>query len=144
APVDDELGLTAARRAVSVEGTLPDLSDAVIVQLDRTATIAEGRVPWGLLPLLPPDRTGIRAASTASVSDLAGTGAGPIIVSGRSLHHLPGATRLIEELSESRDVVVLEMGTPSEWRPRKASAFVTTHGASRANSRAAAELLGVL
>ncbi|HEY1489011.1 MAG TPA: glycoside hydrolase family 3 protein [Micromonosporaceae bacterium] len=138
-PIDSDIGLIAARRAITIAGTLPDLSGALIVQLDATATIAEGRVPWGLAPLLP---TVVRAVSTIAPSEL--PDAGPIVISGRSLHRLPGATTLIDTLGESHDVVVVEMGTPSPERPSKARAIVTTHGASRANSIAAAEALGIL
>ncbi|MEV1142656.1 hypothetical protein [Micromonospora sp. NPDC049799] len=36
-----------------------------------------------------------------------------------------------------------EMGWPARWRPTGVRAFVTTYGASHANGRAAAEVLGL-
>jgi beta-N-acetylhexosaminidase len=142
-----ELGLRAARRAVSVDGTLPDLSNALVVQLESTSTIAEGRVPWGILPHLDAEHgtTSIRvAALSASPSTLVEAAAGrPIVISGRNLHRLRGAAALVETLADTATVVVVEMGWPSTWRPARACAFVTTWGASRANGRAAAEALGI-
>jgi beta-N-acetylhexosaminidase len=35
------------------------------------------------------------------------------------------------------------MGWPSTWRPAGTDAFVTTHGASQANSTALAQALGL-
>ncbi len=140
------IGLVAARRAVVVEGTLPDLSGAFIVQVEATTTIAEGRVAWGLVPHVAAGRI---VAVTPNASPLAAAitdeAAGRrIILVGRNLHRLSGAPELIAALAASTDVVVLEMGWPATWRPRDARAFVTTHGASRANSLAAAEALGVI
>lgn len=142
-PATPELGLAAAKRAVKVEGTLTDLSAALVVQLETSTTIAEGRVPWGLSPHMTTNATKL-VASTANADEvLALAGSNPIIVTGRNLHRLTGAPALINALAAAHDVVVLEMGWPSPWRPENAKAFVTTYGASNANGRAAAETLGV-
>jgi beta-N-acetylhexosaminidase len=142
---ESTLGLSAARRAVHVEGTLPDLDDALVVQLESTYTIAQGRVPWGVLPHLSPARAPLRvAADSADPVELRALAAGrPVVVVGRHLHRLPGAAALIEALAGSGCVVAVEMGWPSTWRPVGVTAFVTTYGSSRASGRAAAEALGL-
>lgn len=145
--VDSEFGLAAARRAVTIEGTLPPLGDALVVQLESASNIAEGPVPWGMYPHVT--RAGaaapIRAAAEAtSVAELRTSAAGrPIVLVGRNLHRLRGAAALIETLATTERVVAVEMGWPSSWRPAGAVAFVTTYGASRANGRAVAEALGL-
>jgi beta-N-acetylhexosaminidase len=135
------LGLVAARRAVAIEGILPDLSQALIVHLEAATTMAEGRVPMGVLPHVRPGiRTTTVVASAANPAELsAAAGQHPIVIAGRNLHRLSGATTLIESMIESHVVVVLEMGWPSAWRPK--CTFVMTRGASLANSIAAAEAL---
>jgi len=142
-----DLGVSAARRAVAVEGSLPDLTNALVVQLEATTTIAQGRVPWGVVPHIGSDlgAASVRvAASEADATEIIATAAGrPIVITGRNLHRLTGAASLIESIAGSCDVVIVEMGWPTAWRPRGVRGFITTHGASRANGRAAAEALGI-
>ena len=59
----------------------------------------------------------------------------------RRLHSLPGGPALAEALAAAHPVGVVEMGWPSSWRPAGVRAFLTTHGASAANARAAAEVV---
>jgi len=140
-----QLGLAAARRAVAVEGTLPDLQgNAFVLQVASGHSIAEGVVPWGLgphahgvelLPVVPEE---------ASVQSLLARAAGrPIVVVGRHLHRREATRHLVETLAGAHPVVVVEMGWPATWRPIGAAAFLRTYGASRANGRAAAEALGL-
>ena len=144
-PVPDEgLGLAAARRAVRVEGSLADLAGPLVVQLVSGHSIAEGRVPWGLAPHLDgTEQVEVVAAeaSPEAITDRAGSR--PIVVVGRHTHRFPASRELIEQLAAGHPVGVVEMGWPSRWRPAHAKAFVTTHGASLANGRAAAEALGI-
>ena len=80
----------------------------------------------------------------ASATELIGRADGrPIVVVGRHLHRSPAGRALVEELAAAHPVVVVEMGWPSSWRPAGARAFVITHGASLANGRAAAQVLGL-
>jgi beta-N-acetylhexosaminidase len=139
------LGLAAARRAIAIEGEVPPLSGALVVQLESPSTIAEGRVPWGVYPHVAAAAGPMRVAATAtSAADLRAVAAGrPIVIAGRNLHRLAGAAELVEALAATDRVVVVEMGWPSTWRPAGAVAFLTTYGASRANGRAAAEALGL-
>jgi beta-N-acetylhexosaminidase len=138
-----ELGLATARRAVRVDGQVPDLGAALIVQLESHATIAEGRTPWGLFPHLPAGHPAMRvvAADTCAADVLSRAGAAPVVITGRNLHRLAGAAPLVEAVAGTHDVVAVEMGWPGSWRPAGVRAFVTTYGAARANARAAAEAL---
>jgi beta-N-acetylhexosaminidase len=145
---DTAVGYTAARRAVRVEGSLAEITDPLVVQLGSSHSIAEGRVPWGLGPHLngtevvavTPAVTSVEA-SVESLVELAGSR--PIVVAGRRVHRSEAARTLVEALAARRAVAVVEMGWPSEWRPRGVRAFITTYGASHANGRAAAETLGL-
>nr|WP_205863710.1 glycoside hydrolase family 3 protein [Planosporangium mesophilum] len=143
--VDDRgIGYPAARGAVRVEGSVDGLATPLVVQLESEASIAVGRVPWGLGPHL--DGTEQLRAVPAHLDPpgLVTRAAGrPIVFVGRNVHRLPDAAALVEAVAATYPVVLLEMGWPSSWRPRHVRAFVTTHGASHANGRAAAEALGL-
>ncbi|MEU4676105.1 glycoside hydrolase family 3 N-terminal domain-containing protein [Micromonospora sp. NPDC023737] len=139
-----DLGYAAARRAVKIDGVLTDLDRPLVVQLHAASTIAEGRVPWGLGPhLADTEEVRVVAAETdpAALRHLAGDR--PIVLVGRRLHQLPGGPELITALAAVHPVTVVEMGWPAQWRPAGVRAFVTTYGASHANGRAAAEVLGL-
>ncbi|MFG1672875.1 glycoside hydrolase family 3 protein [Micromonospora sp. NPDC049282] len=144
-PATDDLGYAAALRAVHVEGELPGPAPALVVQVHATSTVAEGRVPWGLGPHLA---TGVeQARAVAGETDPAElrrlAGERPVVLVGRHLHRLPGARELVEALAATHPVTVVEMGWPGGWRPAGARAFVATYGASHANGRAAARVLGL-
>ncbi|MFI7576321.1 glycoside hydrolase family 3 N-terminal domain-containing protein [Micromonospora sp. NPDC049497] len=142
APTD--LGYAAARRAVKVEGVLTGLDHPLVVQLHAASTIAEGRVPWGLGPhLADAEELRVVAAETAPETLRQLAGDRPIVLVGRHLHRLPGAADLVTALAAAHPVAVVEMGWPARWRPTGVRAFVTTYGASHANGRAAAEVLGL-
>jgi beta-N-acetylhexosaminidase len=141
---DAGLGVAAARRAVRVEGSLVELEAPLVVQLSGGYSIAEGPVPWGLRPHLNGTEQVEVAAASASAGELAARAQGrPIVVVGRHLHRSADSRDLIEKLAGAHPVGVVEMGWPSSWRPAGCRAFVTTHGASLANGRAAAEALGL-
>nr|WTA68943.1 glycoside hydrolase family 3 protein [Micromonospora sp. NBC_00855] len=141
---DTELGYAAARRAVRVDGLLTGLNQPLVVQLHTESTMAEGRVPWGLGPHLdgvPEIRVIATETDATTLRGLAGDR--PIVLVGRHLHRLPGGPELIADLAAAHPVTVVEMGWPAQWRPAGVRAFVTTYGASHANGRAAAEVLGL-
>ncbi|MGW4501915.1 glycoside hydrolase family 3 N-terminal domain-containing protein [Micromonospora sp. NPDC004336] len=138
------LGYAAARRAVRVEGELPALGRPLVVQLHTASTIAEGRVPWGLGPHLDGVQELRVVADETDAADLRRlAGDRPIVLVGRHLHRLPGGPELVAALAAAHPVTVVEMGWPARWRPAGVRAFVTTYGASHANGRAAAEVLGL-
>ncbi|PWR08690.1 glycoside hydrolase [Micromonospora acroterricola] len=141
---DTDLGYAAARRAVRVDGVLTGMDQPLVVQLHTESTMAEGRVPWGLGPHLDgvqEVRVIAAETDTATLRGLAGDR--PIVLVGRHLHRLPGGPELIDRLAAEHPVTVVEMGWPAQWRPAGVRAFVTTYGASHANGRAAAEVLGL-
>ncbi|BCJ58111.1 glycoside hydrolase family 3 N-terminal domain-containing protein [Micromonospora endophytica] len=143
APCTD-LGYAAARRAVRVEGVLGGLGQPLVVQVHADATIAEGRVPWGLGPHLNgTEQIRVVAAEVDPQEVRRRAGTRPIVLVGRHLHRLPGGPELVTALAGTHPVTVVEMGWPASWRPVGARAFVTTYGASHANGRAAAETLGL-
>ncbi|MEU5525646.1 glycoside hydrolase family 3 N-terminal domain-containing protein [Micromonospora chersina] len=140
----DGLGYAAALRAVRVEGDVTGLTAPLVVQVHAASTIAEGRVPWGLGPHLAGAEV-VRAVAGETDPDELRRVAGerPIVLVGRHLHRLPGAPELVDALAATHPVTVVEMGWPGGWRPTGARAFVTTYGASHANGRAAAQVLGL-
>ncbi|WP_346536136.1 glycoside hydrolase family 3 N-terminal domain-containing protein [Micromonospora sp. DPT] len=140
-----DLGYAAARRAVRVEGEVDGLARPLVVQLHATATMAEGRVPWGLGPHLD-GLEEVRVVATETDAAALGRLADgrPIVLVGRHLHRLPGGAELVDALAAAYPVTVVEMGWPGRWRPTGVRAFVTTYGASHANGRAAAEALGLI
>ncbi|MGC4896343.1 glycoside hydrolase family 3 protein [Micromonospora sp. DT31] len=144
-PPVEGLGYAAALRAVRVEGDLGGIGTPLVVQVHATSTIAEGRVPWGLGPHLPPEVEQVSAVAgetdAAELRRLAGVR--PLVLVGRHLHRLPGARDLVDALAAAHPVTVVEMGWPGTWRPSAARAFVATYGASYANGRAAARTLGL-
>ena len=141
---DGELGYGAARRAVRVEGSLAGLHDPLVIHLESGHSIAEGRVPWGLRPHLDgAEQITVVAVDASPAALTARAGQRPIVVVGRHTHRAPAARDLIERLAAGWPVAVVEMGWPSKWRPAGARAFITTYGASHANGRAAAEVLGL-
>ncbi|MEU1886449.1 glycoside hydrolase family 3 N-terminal domain-containing protein [Micromonospora rifamycinica] len=143
-PVPSGIGYRAARRAVRVEGDLTGLDRPLVVQVHAAATIAEGRVPWGLGPHLAAVEQ-IQVVSTGADPAAVRRHAAdrPIVLVGRHLHRLPGGPALVAALAATHPVTVVEMGWPGRWRPAGVRAFVTTYGASHANGRAAAEVLGL-
>ncbi|MFG3601748.1 glycoside hydrolase family 3 N-terminal domain-containing protein [Micromonospora chersina] len=140
----DGLGYAAAVRAVRVEGGVAGLTAPLVVQVHATSTIAEGRVPWGLGPHLAGLEEVRAVAGETDPEELRRlAGERPIVLVGRHLHRLPGARELVDALAATHPVTVVEMGWPGGWRPTGARAFVTTYGASHANGRAAAQVLGL-
>ncbi|MFF5171404.1 glycoside hydrolase family 3 N-terminal domain-containing protein [Micromonospora sp. NPDC000089] len=138
------LGYDAARRAVRVEGDLTGLDRPLVVRLQATTTIAQGRVPWGLGPHLADAEELQVVAAEADPAALGSLAAGrPIVLVARHLHRLPGGPALVDALATAYPVVVVEMGWPGSWRPAGVRAFVVTYGASHANGRAAAQALGL-
>ncbi|MDF1604250.1 glycoside hydrolase family 3 N-terminal domain-containing protein [Nocardioides sp. YIM 152315] len=118
--IDAERQRAAARRAVTVEGELPDLRDAVVVSVETAANIAVGEVPWGLVP----DRT-LTPGEPLEVDP-------PVILQVRDAHRRP-------EIVTDGAAVVVEWGWPGPYDgplPR-----ILTRGYSRPMAAAVTELL---
>ena len=139
------LGYDAARRAVLVEGSLEGFESPFVVQMFANHTIAEGKVPWGLAPHLNGTPQVSVVADETTAEELIRAAAGrPIVLVGRHTHRFAATRELAEKLAAAHPVAIVEMGWPSAWRPHGVKAFVTTYGASHANGRAAAEILGLI
>lgn len=141
-----ELGLTAARRAVRLEGEVGDLSSALIVQIDSPANIAVGDSTWGVTPLLtkrlPHAEVRHTEAEPGVASKLAAIAGGrPVIVVARDTHRRPNTRALVNELSAATTVILVEMGWPAAWRPEGVGGYLATYGAASANAQAAVEIL---
>lgn len=146
AEVDRAAGLEAARRAVRVTGSPAVASAPLVIELQTPSNIAVGPVPWGLSPWAP-DAMSVDA-ETADVDELLARATGrPLIVVVRDAHRYPGHRTLVSALLSARpDAVLVEMGLPV-WRPERGArfaAYLATYGATRANARAAAEIIGLI
>jgi len=151
-PVDREVGCTAARRALRVEGA-PTMAcrGAHVVELRPEPNIAAGEVPWGLGPALhalDPDVTVTAVGPEDELDDavLAGAVGRPLVVVVRDRHrHRWQAAHLDRLVAARPDAIVVDMGwpgAPPPGPPPPASrTWITTHGASRASAEAVAELL---
>jgi beta-glucosidase-like glycosyl hydrolase len=141
ADVDRTVGQAAARRAVRVTGSPSVVGEPLVLELQAPSNIAVGPVPWGLGPWVPDALpVDVDSAGAARLLDRA-IGRSLVIVV-RDAHRYPGHRALVSALLTARpDAVLVEMGLPV-WRPEGA-AHVATYGATRANARAAAEILGL-
>ena len=129
AEVDHAAQLAGARRALLVDGPLPDLTGATVAQVTTPASIAAGEVPWGLRPdvVLAPD-----------AADVAGED--PVVLQVRDVHRHPDVLQLIDRVcAGGRAVVVVDWGWPGPYAgpaPR-----LCPHGSSRPAIAAVTEVL---
>jgi beta-N-acetylhexosaminidase len=152
-------GLEAARRALretrqiatTTAGRVPSLGGAVVVEVEPTVNIAAGKAHWGLSGWVPPaDLHRIAAAGgagpEASVAAVVRAAQGrPLIVVFRDAHRSADTRSFVTAVLARRpDTVLVEMGLPY-WMPPASTyeAHLATYGASRANTEAAAEHLGL-
>ena len=146
AAADRTIGLRAAVLGLGSERP-PRIGDRpVVVQLRERPNIAVGAVPWGVSDHL----AALGAAPTSleydqapvPVDQVLGTAAGrSLVIVVRDLHRHPWQLDAVERLVAARpDAVLVEMGLPA-LQPAGASAWVRSHGASRASGRAVAEAL---
>ncbi len=144
------VGAEAAERALRVDGVLPaGVTGAHVVELDRPVNIAAGAVPWGVaapLGSLDPTTTVTRIGEGddhAVASALVAAAGRPLVVVVRDAHRRPAQAAALATLVAARpDAVVVDMGWPGDPADRPATtAWITTHGASRASGEAAARLL---
>ncbi|MFF5206220.1 glycoside hydrolase family 3 protein [Streptosporangium sp. NPDC000396] len=137
------IGLTAARRAVSLTGSASPLVDPLVVEVDTPPTIAVGDVPWGFAPLLPQAEVVRIKPEAADVPGILERASGrSLVVVVKDAHRYVTSQSVVSALLAARpDTTVVEMGLPI-WRPEGVT-YLATYGAARANAQAAAELLGV-
>src|SRR3569833_3144376 len=140
--VDRAVGLEAARRAVRVTGSPSVAGRPAVLELQAPSNIAVGPVPWGFAPWAP-DAVRVDAEPAGPAGLLRGAAGKPLVIVVRDAHRYPGHQALVATLLSARpDAVLVEMGLPV-WRP-EAAAYVATYGATRANARAAAEVIGLI
>lgn len=141
---DDLAGIVAARRAVRLHGDPGELYEPFVVELQAPPNVSVGNVPWGLAPwLIGTDDAAVRVADPAAEASalLARADGRSLVVVVRDAHRYRWQRELLSALLSVRpDAVVVEMGLPV-WHPPSA-AYLATYGASQANARAAAEVLG--
>jgi len=143
------VGLVAARRALRVTGSPPDLRDPVVIEIEPLPNMAAGDARWGLAGYAPADGSRRVAAAPDPVQAAAGAlkaAAGrSLVLVVRDAHRSPATRQLVTAvLAERPDTVLVEMGLPY-WQPPAGTCqtYLATFGASQANSRAAAEFLGL-
>ncbi|WP_406122236.1 glycoside hydrolase family 3 protein [Streptomyces sp. NBC_00989] len=143
-----DVGLVAARRALTVTGTddFTPLTEAPYVALlTPVANIAVGdETPWGvgaeLVRLLPGTETGGFAGEDVGDDVLNAAGARRIVVVVRDEHRHPWMAATLDTLLAARpDTVVVEMGVPQA--PPRGALHIATHGAARVCGQAAAEVV---
>ncbi|MGY0491868.1 glycoside hydrolase family 3 protein [Streptomyces sp. WG-D5] len=144
---DPEVGLVAARRAVTVTRGVGAAVDGPVhvAAFTPVANIAVGdETPWGVAAelerLLPGTTTGSYTGADAARDALAAAGERRVVAVVRDEHRHPWMSRALDDLLAVRpDTVVVEMGVPRA-APRGAL-HVATHGAARVCAVAAAEAL---
>jgi beta-N-acetylhexosaminidase len=153
-PVVGDIGYTAARRALRIEGaadTLPLTAAPHVVELVPTTHLAIAKeTPWGVgAPLRErvPGTTFVRLHPEQLDADSAhldtyglGPAAGrPLVVVVRDAARNPWMADALSTLTRTRpDAVVIEMGLPA---PVPGAVRIFTHGATAASGVAAAEAL---
>ena len=143
---DHEIGLVAARRAVTVTGNPTLAASPLVLDLAVAPSIAVGDVPWGLGPVLA-DMLHGTTVLTASEGDgvdadfVAEQANGrPVVVVTRDAQRYPWVVDLIGRLAKlGLDLIRVETGVPGP--DLGIAARVDTHGGSRVCLRAAAEYL---
>jgi len=120
--VDHEAALSAARRAVSLEGDTSFERAPTIVELRPRANIAAGEHEHSLAQVVVREGEPVPAADVYVLRDA----------------HRHGWMR---EAADVEGAVIVEVGLPV-WQPARARGRIVTYGASRASLAAAAELLG--
>ncbi|MYT75879.1 MULTISPECIES: glycoside hydrolase family 3 protein [unclassified Streptomyces] len=149
-PADPEIGLVAARRALTVTrsaGYVPSAAGAPVhvAAFSPVANIAVGdETPWGVAAelerLLPGTTTGSYTGADAGAAALAAAGERRVIAVVRDEHRHGWMAAAVDTLLAARpDTVVVEMGVP-QATPRGAL-HIATHGAARVCGTAAAEVI---
>ncbi|WP_353944651.1 glycoside hydrolase family 3 N-terminal domain-containing protein [Streptomyces sp. HUAS MG91] len=147
---DPEIGLVAARRALTVTrsaGYAPSASGAPVhvAAFSPVANIAVGdETPWGVAAelerLLPGTTTGSYTGADAGAEALAAAGERRVVAVVRDEHRHGWMASAVDALLAARpDTVVVEMGVP-QAAPRGAL-HIATHGAARVCGAAAAEVI---
>ncbi|QIJ66039.1 glycoside hydrolase family 3 protein [Streptomyces sp. JB150] len=145
-PAEREIGLVAARRAVTVvagPGAAPVTEPVFVATFQPVANIAVGdETPWGvgaeLERLLPGTESGVFSGAEAGKEALAAAGDRRVVAVVRDEHRHDWMSAALDTLLAARpDTVVVEMGV-AQSAPRGAL-YLATYGAARVCAIAAAE-----
>ncbi|MDW8807608.1 glycoside hydrolase family 3 N-terminal domain-containing protein [Streptomyces scabiei] len=148
AGADTEIGLVAARRALTITRARsyePPGQPLYVAAFAPVANIAVGdETPWGvgaeLARLVPGTETGTFAGDSAGASALSVAGTRRVVAVVRDEHRHPWMTAALDLLLGTRpDTIVVEMGIPQA--PPRGALHIATHGAARVCGRAAAEVI---
>ncbi|KKD05734.1 glycoside hydrolase family 3 protein [Streptomyces sp. WM6386] len=148
AEADPEVGLRAARRALTLTGAdnpTPLTEPPYVAAFTPVANFAVGdETPWGVAAevtrLLPGTETGSFTGEGAGMAALAAAGRRRIVAVVRDEHRHPWMTAALDSVLRSRpDTIVVEMGVPQA--PARGALHIATHGAARVCGRAAAEVI---
>jgi beta-N-acetylhexosaminidase len=144
----DRVIISFARSAAADAWVAAAAGRFAVVRIDTVANIAVGQAAWGPFAQVlahpdSPEAAAFAARPLAVVTEAGSTGAvpeahAPVVVIGKDNHRHPFARAAIDRLRAAGDVLVVDMGWPSDDR---AYADVATFGASRLVGRA---LLGYL
>lgn len=143
AAADAELVAGVAGRALAVTGSFPaEMRGALVVDCRVEGSMANFDVGWGLggdVVALDPTAVALNATSGTDPATIVGRASGrPLVVAMRSASARPWQRELVAAVARARpDTVVVELGWPDGSHP----ATVTTWGASRASTRAAAQFI---
>jgi beta-N-acetylhexosaminidase len=147
APAEPEIGLTAARRAVTVTPGAAETGAVTepvyVATFSPTPNIAVGdETPWGvgaeLTRLLPGTATGVFTGEDAGTAALAAAGGRRVVAVVRDEHRHAWMGSALDTLLAARpDTIVVEMGVAQS--PPRGALHLATHGAARVCAIAAAE-----
>jgi beta-N-acetylhexosaminidase len=141
--VDRNVGRTAARRALVVDGSAPLARPALVVELEPDVGMAAGRfgqTPSDWFRTAVPDARSIRFRE-GGVDPAIELDGRQLVIIARDAHRHGWQRDAIDALTaRTPDAVVVEVGLP-HWRPARARTYATTYGAARVNVEAAAEAL---
>jgi beta-N-acetylhexosaminidase len=138
---EPEVGLEAARRALSVDGEAALRRPPLVVELTPERSIAAGRADHGLGDALGGAEVVRLDAAPLDARALLGEHYGrQLVVVVRDAHRHTWERVAAQALLEAAlDAVVVEVGVPA-WRPDDVP-YIATHGSARVNLQAAAERL---
>ncbi|GGW20067.1 sugar hydrolase [Streptomyces capoamus] len=145
-PADPEVGLVAARRALTVTragAAAPVTAPAYVAQFNPAPNIAVGdQTPWGVAAelerLLPGSASGTFTGEGAGAAVLAAAEGRRIVAVVRDEHRHEWMRSALDTLLAARpDTVVVEMGLPQA--PPRGALHIATYGAARVCGVAAAE-----
>jgi beta-N-acetylhexosaminidase len=129
-----------ARRAVDVTGVVP-VGMCTVVECRPRPTMAAFNVTWGLARHLAELGWQSQAVGEHAEVDVTSTTGRDVVVVVRDLDVHPWQRLVVDAVASSASsVVVVELGWPSTTPP-PAAAYIVSHGAALASTRAVARLL---